>query len=119
MRSMRFGDKWVSFIRACLMSSSISVLVNSSPTQEFIPERGIRQDDSISSFLFIIVGEGLNILNKCALSNGHLHGLRIGQDSVCTTHLQYDDDTIYFGEWSKRNAKQSPNFSNVLKNVQV
>ncbi|XP_071740089.1 uncharacterized protein [Rutidosis leptorrhynchoides] len=42
---------------------------------EFNPERGIRQGDPISPFLFIIVAEGLNILTKRALSNGHLRGI--------------------------------------------
>ncbi|XP_071719220.1 uncharacterized protein [Rutidosis leptorrhynchoides] len=105
MHCMGFGPKWISFIRACLASSSISVLINGSPTLEFIPERGIRQGDPISSFLFILVAEGLNILTKRALSYGHLHGLKIGRDNVCVTHLQYADDTIFFGEWNKRNAK--------------
>jgi len=30
-----FGEKWLSWIRACIFSSNMSVIVNSSTTNEF------------------------------------------------------------------------------------
>lgn len=35
-----FGTKWLSWIKACLESPTISILINGSPTQEFILARG-------------------------------------------------------------------------------
>ncbi|XP_071707952.1 uncharacterized protein [Rutidosis leptorrhynchoides] len=69
---MGFGSKWRGWIRTCLKSASISVLVNGSPTCEFKMERGVRQGDPLSPFLFIITAEGLNVLTKrrsCLLVN--------------------------------------------------
>ncbi|XP_071704175.1 uncharacterized protein [Rutidosis leptorrhynchoides] len=117
MQFMGFGLKWIGFIRACLSSSSISVLINGSPTKEFSPKRGIRQGDPISPFLYIIVAEGLNILVKRALANGHLQGLNIEHDNLIITHLQYADDTIFFGEWNKRNAKYISKLLKCFKNI--
>jgi len=37
--------KWVQWIRVCLESATVSVLVNGSPTKEFKPTRGLRQGD--------------------------------------------------------------------------
>jgi len=37
-----FCGKWVRWIRACLESATVSVLVNGSPTKEFKPTRGLR-----------------------------------------------------------------------------
>jgi len=51
---MGFCDKRVVWIKICLESSSISVLVNGSPTVEFKPKKGLRQGDSLASFLFLI-----------------------------------------------------------------
>ncbi|XP_071741242.1 uncharacterized protein [Rutidosis leptorrhynchoides] len=44
MKSMGFGRKWVKWIESCLKSASISVLVNGSPTNEFVLGRGVRQE---------------------------------------------------------------------------
>ncbi|XP_068466539.1 uncharacterized protein [Phaseolus vulgaris] len=39
--------------------SSVSILVNGSPTSEFFPEKGLRQGDHLTLFFFLIVAEGL------------------------------------------------------------
>ncbi|XP_071713183.1 uncharacterized protein [Rutidosis leptorrhynchoides] len=103
IRKMGFGVKWLSLIRACLNSTSISILVNGSPTHEFTPQRGVRQGDPLSPYLFIIAVEGLNSLIKHAIESNLYNGIEIGRYKVLVSHLQYVDDTIFFGEWSRRN----------------
>ncbi|XP_071729080.1 uncharacterized protein [Rutidosis leptorrhynchoides] len=68
MKRMGFGVRWIKWIMACLSSASISVLVNGLPTNEFNIERGVRQGDPLSPFLFIIAAEGLNYLTKKSIS---------------------------------------------------
>ncbi|XP_071709245.1 uncharacterized protein [Rutidosis leptorrhynchoides] len=101
MSSMGFGAKWVKWILSCLNSTSISVLINGSPTDQFFPKRGVRQGDPLSPFLFIIAGEGLNQLLKIATNKKLINGVEIGKDKVVVSHLQYADDTIIFGKWNK------------------
>ncbi|GKV40368.1 hypothetical protein SLEP1_g48023 [Rubroshorea leprosula] len=57
---MRFGDIWRGWIRECLQTSMISILVNGSPTRQFKVSKGLRQGDPLSPFLFLIIAEGLN-----------------------------------------------------------
>ncbi|XP_071705309.1 uncharacterized protein [Rutidosis leptorrhynchoides] len=104
MKSMGFGTKWFSWILACLKSATITILINGSPTREFSIGRGVRQGDPLSPFLFILVAEGLNILTKSAIERNLFKGIEVGKDKVLVSHLQYEDDTIFFGDWSTSNA---------------
>nr|GEU73566.1 RNA-directed DNA polymerase, eukaryota [Tanacetum cinerariifolium] len=58
--SLGFGSKWCSWIRACLNLSRASMLVNGSPTSEYFIKQGLRQEDPLSHFLFIVVMEDLH-----------------------------------------------------------
>ncbi|KAJ9561074.1 hypothetical protein OSB04_006234 [Centaurea solstitialis] len=107
--SMGFGEKWRKWIKACLHSSRISVLVNGSPTEEFPMERGLRQGDPLAPFLFLIVAECLHLLIENAEEKGLFKGIKVGKDDVKISHLQYADDIIFFGEW------ELGNFLNLLK----
>ncbi|PWA63317.1 Transposon TX1 [Artemisia annua] len=105
MKMMGFGLKWCRWVENCLSSSTMSILVNGSPTEEFRLERGVRQGDPLSPFLFIIAAEGLNAIVKEAVAKGIFNGVRVGSNQVVVSHLQYADDTIFFGEWSRENAR--------------
>ncbi|GKA29034.1 putative RNA-directed DNA polymerase, partial [Tanacetum coccineum] len=106
MRQMGFGRKWRKWIASCLESASISVLVNGSPTKEFEMERGIRQGDPLSPFLFLIVAE-VKVCEK-----GFYKGLFLSNSGANVSLLQYADDALFFGDWSRLNAKY---LINILK----
>ncbi|XP_071714456.1 uncharacterized protein [Rutidosis leptorrhynchoides] len=64
------------------------------------------------SFSLLIATEGLNNLTKRTITNEHLKGIEVGHDKILVSHLQYADDTIFFGEWSKR---KTLNIAKLLK----
>lgn len=61
---MGFSDKWRKWMRECLSTAAVLVLVNGSPTHEFVVVHGLCQGDLLSPFLFLMVAEGLNMLFK-------------------------------------------------------
>nr|GFA42413.1 RNA-directed DNA polymerase, eukaryota [Tanacetum cinerariifolium] len=63
-------NTWRVRIKGCLVSSSASVLMNRSPTQEFYFEQGLRQGDPFSPFLFLLVMEALHISFVRAMDGG-------------------------------------------------
>lgn len=78
MEAMGFGRKWRAWIASCLKSTTVFVLVNGSLTEEFCMERGVRQGDPLSPFLFLIVAEGLNVVMREACSQGVFRGISVG-----------------------------------------
>lgn len=60
----------------------MSVLVNGSPTKKFRMRRDLRQGDSLSTFLFLIVAKGFNMLMKRAVDLGKFNGFKFdnGED---------------------------------------
>ncbi|GKV01491.1 hypothetical protein SLEP1_g14041 [Rubroshorea leprosula] len=98
MMRMGFNAIWRKWILECLSSSSVSVLINGSPTKQFSVNKGIQQGDSLSPFLFLIVAEGLNGLVASTVEKGLYKGERVGSEGVMVSHLQFADGIIFFGE---------------------
>ncbi|KAK3200247.1 hypothetical protein Dsin_023662 [Dipteronia sinensis] len=76
--------------------SAVTVIVEGKPTSQFRVERGLRQGDPLSPFLFNIVVEGLNSLLVRAAELGLIEGERFEGREVHITHLHFTDDTILF-----------------------
>lgn len=76
----------------------IYVLINvqSVLCQLMYMERGIRQGDPISPFLFSIVVEALNLILERTKEEGLIRGVTVGANGVVMSHLQFADDTIIF-----------------------
>jgi len=88
LQRMGFHSLWILWIKGCLESATVSVLVNGSPTEEFKPSRGLRQGDPLAPFLFLVVAEGLAGIVRQALRANMLTGLKIGSKEVEMSILQ-------------------------------
>ncbi|GKE09123.1 RNA-directed DNA polymerase, eukaryota [Tanacetum coccineum] len=94
------------WIKGCLVSSSASILVNGSPTQEFYFEQGLHQGDPLSPFLFLLVMEALHISFVRAMYEGFFKGISVGsRESVHISHLFYADDAVFIREWREENLR--------------
>ena len=80
LQKMGFHSKWVKWMRGCMESATVSMLVNGSPTEEFKPTRGLRQGDPLAPFLFIMVAEGLAGLVRQANKANMLSGVKVGRE---------------------------------------
>jgi len=106
MRKMNFPTLWRKWILECIGAAMTSILVNGCPKDEFPMERGLRQGDPLSLFLFLLAAKGLNVLMKSLVAEGLFRGYHIGhQDTMQISHLQFADDTLIIGEKSWANIR--------------
>ena len=97
---------------ALVTSSSFSILVNGSPSELFLPYRGLRQGDPLSSFLFVFMMEGLGRAIKMANAEGRIQGIKLTLDGATNTHQQFVDDTMLLGIPTIREARAIKNILN-------
>lgn len=74
MGKMGFNSRWISLILACIRSVTYSTVLNGQPHGFITPTCGLRQDDSLSPYLFLLVTEGLHALFKKTEDDGDLRG---------------------------------------------
>jgi len=106
MVKMGFPTLWHKWIKECVQTTTTSVLVNGSPTNEFPLRRGLRQGDPLSPFLFLLAVEGFNVLMEALTVNNLFTGYKLGShDPVVVSHLQFADDTLILCEKSWANNR--------------
>uniref|UniRef100_A0A803Q1F8 Reverse transcriptase domain-containing protein n=1 Tax=Cannabis sativa TaxID=3483 RepID=A0A803Q1F8_CANSA len=96
MSCIDYDETWISKVMNCVRSVSFSVLINGSIYGHFTPERGLRQGDPLSPFLFLLCSEGLTCLLHETERAGKLHGLRFGSMEHNLSHLLFADDSLVF-----------------------
>ena len=96
---MGFGDRWIRWIYFCISTVKFSVLINRSPVGFFSTQKGLRQGDPLSPYLFILAMEGLSQLLARAKELQWIQGFQVGSNPATTvnvSHLLYADDTLIF-----------------------
>lgn len=94
MEKMGFARKWVCWVMACVSTMSYTILLNGREHGFIRPERGIRQGDPISPFLFIICTEALMSVLNNAKSKGRLHGIQLAVGGPLVFHLLFVDGSL-------------------------
>nr|GEU88507.1 RNA-directed DNA polymerase, eukaryota [Tanacetum cinerariifolium] len=92
----------VDFEKAYDSSSRGSILINGSPTDEFQFFKGLKQGDSLSPFLFILIMESLHLSFEKVVDAGMFKDIQLS-NLVNISHMFYADDAVFVGQWCDKN----------------
>ncbi|KAK4400699.1 putative ribonuclease H protein, partial [Sesamum angolense] len=91
----------VSLIMLCVRSVTYSFMLNGKQFGFVKPERGIRQGDPLSPYLFILCAEGFSCLLQAKEHNGDIRGVAVTRRAPKVSHLLFADDTLIFSQATK------------------
>lgn len=96
----------MNLIMKCVNSVSYFFRVNQSTIGTLFPERGLRQGDPLSPYLFALCAQGLSSILSKASQNRLFRGVRIATSSPVITHLFFADDSLLFFRATKEDSLQ-------------
>ncbi|XP_043697089.1 uncharacterized protein LOC122647851, partial [Telopea speciosissima] len=92
---MGFTGKFLGWVKACVTTPMFSVLINGSPTGYFKGDRGIRQGDPLSPYLFTIPMEAFSGIIRRLEVDGQIKLLPRCK-ALHLSHLIFADDLMIF-----------------------
>lgn len=116
LNAMGFLKHLVGLIKRCITTVSYKILINGQPSTVFSPERGLRQGDPLSHYLFILCADVLSGMLKREAGQKSIHGIRVARRSPVITHLFFADDSLLFARETNQEADR---IMEVLKSYQL
>ena len=80
----------------CVQSANYAILVNGNPVGHIHPTRGLKQDNPISPYLFLLCAEGLSSLLEKAGRNGYIREVPTSGRGPRINHLFFANDSLLF-----------------------
>jgi hypothetical protein len=115
MQRLGFVDQWIGLIMECVSTVSYKIKVNGDLTDSFKPERGLRQGDSLSPYLFLLCAEGFSALLQQAEQEGRIAGVKIRHAAPSVSHLLFADDSLILIRANGGDAQQLQDILNLYE----
>lgn len=77
MKYFCFSTTWIDWVMATVRTLSYSVLINSTPHGLITLERGLRQGDPLSPYLFILSTDVMSHLLQTNTQKGKIRGIKL------------------------------------------
>lgn len=106
LQRLGFQNTWIQLVMQCVTTVKYRIRVNGELSDEFSPERGLRQGNPMSPYLFLLCAEGFSALLDNAEQEGRLHGIKICRGAPAVSHLLFADDSLILCKASPEDAQQ-------------
>ena len=110
-----FNVHWTKLIMKCVTTVSYQIKVNGEYTERIHPQRGLRQGDPLSPYLFIMCVEGLSAMFQKAEMEEKIKGIKICRSAPRVNHLFFADDSLILMRASQSDANELRRILNVYE----
>ena len=93
---MGFSAHWVQLVMFCVSIVSYTIVSGSHEIEPITPQRGIRQGDPLSPYLFLLIAEGLSALLRRHENIGLFSGIKVARRAPSVSHIFFADDCYLF-----------------------
>ncbi|KAL9687478.1 hypothetical protein QQ045_031881 [Rhodiola kirilowii] len=99
-----FPIPWTRLVMECIRSVRYKVKVNNMVIEIPPPQRGLRQGDPLSPYLFLLCAEWLSLKISREVHSQRLKGVKVCHGAPVISHLFFADDCIFFMKATLQNA---------------
>lgn len=104
LAGMQLPHGLISWIMCCVRSVTYSIMINGCPSSAFKAKRGVRQEDPLSPYLFVLVMDYLTRLLKTLKIEKHFkYHLRCHKQHIM--QLSFAEDLLLFSRGELTSAK--------------
>lgn len=100
LQAAKLPEAWIVWIMKCVTGPTMNLLWNGEKTEGFKPERGLRQGDPLSPYLFVLCLERLCHLIDTSVGLKEWKPIRLSSNGPQLSHICFADDLILFAEAS-------------------
>lgn len=93
---MNFLKGLINCIMNCVSSDAFSLLLNGQVSTNINVQRGLKQGDPLSPYLFILSMNVYSCLTADAEANNHCNGISFARRGLAISHFMYANDLILF-----------------------
>ena len=105
LQFFEFPPYWIQLVMSLISSVSYHILFNEGKLDPTIPSRGLRQGDSLSSYLFILCMEYLQFLIYDNCQRKLWDPIKSNKYGLAFSHLFYVDDVILSAKANSKNCR--------------
>ncbi|KAL0306177.1 UNVERIFIED_CONTAM: putative mitochondrial protein [Sesamum radiatum] len=98
-------SRFIRLVMLCVSSVSYSFMLGGRQFGTLIPERGLRQGDPLSPYMFLLCTEAFSSILQRAEADGRIRGVSICRGTPHISHLLFVDDTLIFCQASLEGSR--------------
>uniref|UniRef100_A0A8I6WPS9 Reverse transcriptase domain-containing protein n=1 Tax=Hordeum vulgare subsp. vulgare TaxID=112509 RepID=A0A8I6WPS9_HORVV len=115
MVKLRFHRRFVELIMKCVRMVKFRIKINAYFMDKVLLERGLRQGDPMSPYLFLLCAKAFSSLLTKPVENNLIQGVKLCPNAPSISHLFFTDDSLILFKANKESAEQIQHILRVYK----